>query len=245
MCYILLCMEYTVVSHIGDVPLTSEQIRDLIWDYLTHTRFANFVLGKITINMFADIVKVYEDANIHLVYDDITVLATPVLSMQKGLLDVEFRVSNITTENDRLYSVVIGEYEPELAITQRLGCIQINTPGFDNVSYVCTMSERVNDAFVVSTVRYFTNKREYNTIDYVVWGNKICDFMNSVSDSVIDCNRKVREIYHEYTTHIMSLMNENMVDYIFNNKYLIDDIYVKHAPLSDNYKLCTKNGEEF
>lgn len=245
MCYILLCMEYTVVSHIGDVPLTSEQIRDLIWEYLTHTRFANFVLGKITINMFADIVKVYEDAGIHLVYDDITVLATPVLSMQKGLLDVEFRVSSITTENDRLYSVVIGEYEPELAITQRLGCIQINTLGFDNVSYVCTMSERVNDAFVVSNVRYFTNKREYNTVDYVVWGNKICDFMNSVSDSIIDCDRKVREIYHEYTTNIMSLMDESMVDYIFNNKYLVDDIYVKHAPLSNYYKLCTKNGEEF
>lgn len=238
-------MEYTVVSHIGDVPLTSEQIRDLIWEYLTHTRFANFVLGKITINMFADIVKVYEDAGIHLVYDDITVLATPVLSMQKGLLDVEFRVSSITTENDRLYSVVIGEYEPELAITQRLGCIQINTLGFDNVSYVCTMSERVNDAFVVSNVRYFTNKREYNTVDYVVWGNKICDFMNSVSDSIIDCDRKVREIYHEYTTNIMSLMDESMVDYIFNNKYLVDDIYVKHAPLSNYYKLCTKNGEEF
>ena len=245
MCYILLCMEYTVVSHIGDVPLTSEQIRDLIWEYLTHTRFANFVLGKITINMFSKIARVYEDAGIHLVYDDITVLATPVLSMQKGLLDVEFRVSNITTENDRLYSVVIGEFEPELAITQRLGCIQINTPGFDNASYVCTMSERVNDAFVVSNVRYFTNKREYNTVDYVVWGNKICDFMNSVSDSIIDCDRRVREIYHEYTTNIMSLMNESMVDYIFNNKYLLDDIYVKHAPLSDNYKLCTKNGEEF
>lgn len=238
-------MEYEVVSHIGDVKLTSEQIRGLIWDYLTHTRFANFILGKITIKMLAEIAKVYEDAGFHLVYDDITVLATPVLSMQKGLLDVEFRVSSITTENDRLYSVVIGEYAPELAITQRLGCIQLNTPGFDNVSYVCTMSERVKDKYVVSSVRYFTNKREYNTVDYVVWGNTICDFMNSVSDSIVDCNRKVRDIYHEYNSEFMSLMNESMVDYIFNNKYLLDDIYVKYTPLKDNYKLCARNGDEF
>ena len=238
-------MEYEAISHIGDVKLTSEQIRGLIWDYLTHTRFANFIVGKITINMLSEIAKIYEDAGIHLVYDDVTVLATPVLSMQKGILDVEFRVCNSTTENDRLYTVVIGEYVPELAITQRLGCIQINTPGFDNASYVCTMSRRAGDVFVASDVRYFTNKREYNTVDYCVWGNKICDFMNSVSDSIIDCNRKVRELYHEYTTNIMSLMNESMVDYIFNNKYLLDDIYVKHAPLSDNYKLCTKNGDEF
>lgn len=238
-------MEYEAISHIGDVKLTSEQIRDLIWNYLTHTRFANFILGKITIKMLAEIAKVYEDAGFHLVYDDITVLATPVLSMQKGLLDVEFRVSSITTENDRLYSVVIGEYVPELAITQRLGCIQLNTPGFDNVSYVCTMSERIKDKYVVSSVRYFTNKREYNTVDYVVWGNTICDFMNSVSDSIIDCNRKVRDIYHEYNAEFMSLMNESMVDYIFNNKYLLDDIYVKHTPLRDNYKLCAKNGDEF
>ena len=238
-------MEYEAISHIGDVKLTSEQIRDLIWNYLTHTRFANFILGKITINMFAEIAKVYEDAGFHLVYDDITVLATPVLSMQKGLLDVEFRVSSIITENDRLYSVVIGEYVPELAITQRLGCIQLNTPGFDNASYVCTMSERVKDKYVVSSVRYFTNKREYNTVDYVVWGNKICDFMNSVSDSIIDCNKKARDIYHEYNAEFMSLMNESMVDYIFNNKYLLDDIYVKHTPLRDDYKLCAKNGDEF
>ena len=238
-------MEYEAISHIGDVKLTSEQIRDLIWNYLTHTRFANFILGKITIKMLAEIAKVYEDAGFHLVYDDITVLATPVLSMQKGLLDVEFRVSSITTENDRLYSVVIGEYAPELAITQRLGCIQLNTPGFDNVSYVCTMSERVKDKYVVSSVRYFTNKREYNTVDYVVWGNTICDFMNSVSDSIVDCNRKVRDIYHEYNSEFMSLMNESAVDYIFNNKYLLEDIYVKHTPLKDNYKLCAKNGDEF
>ena len=238
-------MEYEAISHIGDVKLTSEQIRGLIWDYLTHTRFANFILGKITIKMLAEIAKVYEDADIHLVYDDITVLATPVLSMQKGLLDVEFRVCDVTTENDRLYSVVIGEYAPELAITQRLGCIQLNTPGFDNASYVCTMSERVKDKYVVSSVRYFTNKREYNTVDYVVWGNPICDFMNSVSDSIVDCNRKVRDIYHEYNAEFMSLMNESMVDYIFNNKYLLDDIYVKHTPLRDDYKLCAKNGDEF
>ena len=238
-------MEYEAISHIGDVKLTSEQIRDLIWNYLTHTRFANFILGKITIKMLAEIAKVYEDAGFHLVYDDITVLATPVLSMQKGLLDVEFRVSSITTENDRLYSVVIGEYAPELAITQRLGCIQLNTPGFDNASYVCTMSERVKDKYVVSSVRYFTNKREYNTVDYVVWGNTICDFMNSVSDSIVDCNRKVRDIYHEYNAEFMSLMNESMVDYIFNNKYLLEDIYVKYTPLKDNYKLCARNGDEF
>lgn len=238
-------MEYEAISHIGDVKLTSEQIRDLIWNYLTHTRFANFILGKITIKMLAEIAKVYEDAGFHLVYDDITVLATPVLSMQKGLLDVEFRVSSITTENDRLYSVVIGEYAPELAITQRLGCIQLNTPGFDNASYVCTMSERVKDKYVVSSVRYFTNKREYNTVDYVVWGNTICDFMNSVSDSIVDCNRKVRDIYHEYNSEFMSLMNESAVDYIFNNKYLLEDIYVKYTPLKDNYKLCTRNGDEF
>lgn len=238
-------MEYEAISHIGDVKLTSEQIRDLIWNYLTHTRFANFILGKITIKMLAEIAKVYEDAGFHLVYDDITVLATPVLSMQKGLLDIEFRVSSITTENDRLYSVVIGEYAPELAITQRLGCIQLNTPGFDNASYVCTMSERVKDKYVVSSVRYFTNKREYNTVDYVVWGNTICDFINSVSDSIVDCNRKVRDIYHEYNSEFMSLMNESMVDYIFNNKYLLEDIYVKYTPLRDNYKLCAKNGDEF
>ena len=238
-------MEYEAISHIGDVKLTSEQIRGLIWDYLTHTRFANFILGKITIKMLAEIAKVYEDADIHLVYDDITVLATPVLSMQKGLLDVEFRVCDVTTENDRLYSVVIGEYAPELAITQRLGCIQLNTPGFDNASYICTMFERVDYAVVPSSVRYFTNKREYNTVDYVVWGNKICDFMNSVSDNIVDCNRKVRDIYHEYNSEFMSLMNESMVDYIFNNKYLLDDIYVKHTPLRDNYKLCAKNGDEF
>lgn len=238
-------MEYEAISHIGDVKLTSEQIRDLIWNYLTHTRFANFILGKITIKMLAEIAKVYEDAGFHLVYDDITVLATPVLSMQKGLLDVEFHVSSITTENDRLYSVVIGEYAPELAITQRLGCIQLNTPGFDNASYVCTMSERVKDKYVVSSVRYFTNKREYNTVDYVVWGNTICDFMNSVSDSIVDCNRKVRDIYHEYNSEFMSLMNESMVDYIFNNKYLLEDIYVKYTPLKDNYKLCARNGDEF
>ena len=238
-------MEYEAISHIGDVKLTSEQIRGLIWDYLTHTRFANFILGKITIKMLAEIAKVYEDADIHLVYDDITVLATPVLSMQKGLLDVEFRVCDVTTENDRLYSVVIGEYAPELAITQRLGCIQLNTPGFDNASYICTMFERVDYAVVPSSVRYFTNKREYNTVDYVVWGNKICDFMNSVSDSIIDCNKKVRDIYHEYNAEFMSLMNESMVDYIFNNKYLLDDIYVKHTPLRDDYKLCAKNGDEF
>ena len=238
-------MEYEAISHIGDVKLTSEQIRDLIWNYLTHTRFANFILGKITIKMLAEIAKVYEDAGFHLVYDDITVLATPVLSMQKGLLDVEFRVSSITTENDRLYSVVIGEYAPELAITQRLGCIQLNTPGFDNASYICTMFERVDYAVVPSSVRYFTNKREYNTVDYVVWGNKICDFINSVSDSIIDCNRKVRDIYHEYNSEFMSLMNESMVDYIFNNKYLLEDIYVKYTPLRDNYKLCAKNGDEF
>ena len=238
-------MEYEAISHIGDVKLTSEQIHELIWNYLTHTRFANFILGKITIKMLAEIAKVYEDAGFHLVYDDITVLATPVLSMQKGLLDVEFRVSSITTENDRLYSVVIGEYAPELAITQRLGCIQLNTPGFDNVSYICTMFERVDYAVVPSSVRYFTNKREYNTVDYVVWGNKICDFINSVSDSIIDCNRKVRDIYHEYNSEFMSLMNESMVDYIFNNKYLLDDIYVKHTPLRDDYKLCTKHGDEF
>ena len=238
-------MEYEAISHIGDVKLTSEQIRDLIWNYLTHTRFANFILGKITIKMLAEIAKVYEDAGFHLVYDDVTVLATPVLSMQKGILDVEFRVSSITTENDRLYSVVIGEYAPELAITQRLGCIQLNTPGFDNASYICTMSERVKDKYVVSSVRYFTNKREYNTVDYVVWGNTICDFMNSVSDSIIDCNKKVRDIYHEYNAEFMSLMNESMVDYIFNNKYLLDDIYVKHTPLRDDYKLCAKNGDEF
>ena len=238
-------MEYEAISHIGDVKLTSEQIRDLIWNYLTHTRFANFILGKITIKMLAEIAKVYEDAGFHLVYDDITVLATPVLSMQKGLLDVEFRVSSITTENDRLYSVVIGEYAPELAITQRLGCIQLNTPGFDNASYVCTMSERVKDKYVVSSVRYFTNKRGYNTVDYVVWGNTICDFMNSVSDSIVDCNRKVRDIYHEYNAEFMSLMNESMVDYIFNNKYLLEDIYVKYTPLKDNYKLCARNGDEF
>lgn len=238
-------MEYEAISHIGDVKLTSEQIRGLIWDYLTHTRFANFILGKITIKMLAEIAKVYEDAGFHFVYDDITVLATPVLSMQKGLLDVEFRVCDVTTENDRLYSVVIGEYAPELAITQRLGCIQLNTPGFDNVSYICTMFERVDYAVVPSSVRYFTNKREYNTVDYVVWGNKICDFINSVSDSIIDCNRKVRDIYHEYNSEFMSLMNESMVDYIFNNKYLLDDIYVKHTPLRDDYKLCTKHGDEF
>lgn len=238
-------MEYEAISHIGDVKLTSEQIRDLIWNYLTHTRFANFILGKITIKMLAEIAKVYEDAGFHLVYDDVTVLATPVLSMQKGILDVEFRVSSITTENDRLYSVVIGEYAPELAITQRLGCIQLNTPGFDNASYICTMSERVKDKYVVSSVRYFTNKREYNTVDYVVWGNTICDFMNSVSDSIVDCNRKVRDIYHEYNSEFMSLMNKSRVDYIFNNKYLLEDIYVKHTPLRDNYKLCAKNGDEF
>ena len=107
------------------------------------------------------------------------------------------------------------------------------------------MFERVDYAVVPSSVRYFTNKREYNTVDYVVWGNKICDFMNSVSDSIIDCNRKVRDIYHEYNSEFMSLMNESMVDYIFNNKYLLDDIYVKYTPLRDNYKLCAKNGDEF
>ena len=238
-------MEYEAISHIGDVKLTSEQIRDLIWNYLTHTRFANFILGKITIKMLAEIAKVYEDAGFHLVYDDITVLATPVLSMQKGLLNVEFRVCDVTTENDRLYSVVIGEYAPELAITQRLGCIQLNTPGFDNASYICTMFEHVDYAVVPSSVRYFTNKREYNTVDYVVWGNTICDFINSVSDSIVDCNRKVRDIYHEYNSEFMSLMNASMVDYIFNNKYLLEDIYVKYTPLRDNYKLCAKNGDEF